>query len=114
MRIIKTTRGKRPQTLICERCISGDEATHVVSSDVIHMRVCAACAEEARKLGLTVTSRGHAREKQTGTSITREGLSSQMKLGKLLGATTACLAVCVIYSRVFRNCDMKLAFFRSD
>jgi hypothetical protein len=30
-----------------ERCISGDEAMYVVSSDVIRMRVCAACAEPA-------------------------------------------------------------------
>jgi hypothetical protein len=114
MGIIEKTRGKWPHTVICERCISGDEAMYVVSSDVIHMRVCAACAEEARKLGLTVTSRRRVRERPTAPSVAREGLGSQMNLGKLLGATTACLAVCVIYSRMFRNCDMKPTFFRSD
>ena len=91
-------RGKRRDTVKCERCINGDEAMYVVSSDVIHMRVCAACAEEARKLGLTVTTRERP-------SVARGGLRFQMKLGKLLGVTTACLAVCVIYSRMFRNCE---------
>jgi hypothetical protein len=84
---------------------------YIVSSDVIHMRVCAACAEEARNLGLTVTtSRVSARP--TAKLIAR-GLVSQMKLGKLLGATTACLAVYVIYFRMFRNYGMKPNFLRS-
>lgn len=110
MRIIES-KDKQPHSIvICERCISGDEAMYVVSSDVIHMRVCAACAEEARKLGLTVTTRVSARP--TTKSIARR-LGSQMKLGKLLGATTACLAVCVIYFRMFRNCGMKPNFLRS-
>jgi hypothetical protein len=101
MRILERTRGKRHDAVMCERCVSGDEATYVVSSDVIHMKVCAACAETARKLGLTVTNRGRSRKRPTATSVAREGLRFQMKLGKLLGATTACVAVCVIYSRMF-------------
>jgi hypothetical protein len=104
MRILDKAGGKQRHTVICERCISGDEAMYVVSSDVIHMRVCAACAEEARKLGLTVTARRKVRERPTATSVARRGLGVQMKLGKLLGAITACLAVCVIYFRMFRNC----------
>jgi Na+/H+-translocating membrane pyrophosphatase len=105
MRILEKARSKSRHTVICERCISGDEAMYVVSSDVIHMRVCAACAEEARKLGLTVTTRRNIRERPTATSAVGGGLGFEMKLGKLLGATTACLAVCVIYLRMFRNCE---------
>jgi hypothetical protein len=107
-------RGKRRDTVICERCMSGDEAMYLVSSDVIHMRVCAACAEEARKLGLTVAARRKVRDRPTATSVARGGLGFEMKLGKLFGATTACLAVCVIYSRIFRNCEnMKPNFLPS-
>jgi hypothetical protein len=98
MRILEMARGKRRDTVICERCISGEEAMYVVSSDVIHMRVCAACAEEARKLGLTVTTRERP-------PVARGALRFQMKLGKLLGVATACLALCVIYFRTFRNCE---------
>ena len=32
----------------CQRCLSGQEATYRVRSDVIDMKVCAACADEAR------------------------------------------------------------------
>ena len=38
----------------CQRCLSGEEATYRVYSDALDVAVCAACAAEARKLGLTV------------------------------------------------------------
>jgi len=38
----------------CGRCLSGEEATYRVYSDVLDMAVCAACADEARKLGIGV------------------------------------------------------------
>jgi hypothetical protein len=38
----------------CQRCLSGEEATYRVRSDALEMVVCAACAAEARKLGLDV------------------------------------------------------------
>ena len=38
----------------CRRCLSGEEATYRVHSDVLDMGVCAACADEARKLGIGV------------------------------------------------------------
>ena len=38
----------------CQRCLSGQEATYRVRSDVIDMKVCAACADEARRLGIAV------------------------------------------------------------
>jgi hypothetical protein len=103
MRIF-TKAGNDLRQVMCERCISGGAAIYVVSSDVIQMRVCAACAEEARKLGLTVTTRRTVPERPTAMSVARGGFGLQVKLGKLLGATTACLAVCVIYFRLFRNC----------
>ena len=113
MRIIEKATGERRHTVACERCISGAEAMYVVTSDVLHMRVCVACAEEARKLDLTVTTRRKVRQRPTATPVAGEGPGFQIKLGKLLGATTACLAVGVIYFRMFRNCGTKLAFLRS-
>ena len=38
----------------CKRCLSGEEATYRVCSDALDMAVCAACADEARKLGIDV------------------------------------------------------------
>lgn len=38
----------------CERCISDEEGIYRVSSDVMEVNVCPACAVEARRLGLTV------------------------------------------------------------
>jgi hypothetical protein len=38
----------------CQRCLRGEEARYRVYTDLIEMAVCAACADEARKLGITV------------------------------------------------------------
>jgi len=38
----------------CERRLSGEEATYRVYSDALEITVCAACADEARKLGIGV------------------------------------------------------------
>ena len=38
----------------CGRCLSGEEATYRVYTDALDMAVCAACADEARKLGIGV------------------------------------------------------------
>ena len=38
----------------CQRCYEREEATYRVRSDVIDMKVCAACADEARRLGIVV------------------------------------------------------------
>jgi len=38
----------------CGRCLSGEEATYRVYSDILDMAVCAACADAARKLGIGV------------------------------------------------------------
>src|SRR5919197_3402253 len=101
-----------PDTINCERCLSGEEATYVVSSDVIHMTVCASCAEEARKLGLTLISRRELGASSTAMPVAQEELGFQMKLVKLLGATAACLAVGFIYLRVLRNREnMKVSDF---
>ena len=50
----------------CERCLSREEATYRVRSDVIDMRVCAACAAEARRLGLAVQILGGGERKGNG------------------------------------------------
>ena len=41
-------------TIKCERCLSGAEAQYCVHSDVVRIRVCNACADEAARLGLKV------------------------------------------------------------
>ncbi len=38
----------------CQRCCWSEDATYRVRSDIIDMKVCAACADEARGLGITV------------------------------------------------------------
>jgi hypothetical protein len=38
----------------CDRCYGGKRAQYEVSSDIIHIRVCFECAEEAQRIGLTV------------------------------------------------------------
>lgn len=38
----------------CQRCCGREEATYRVRTDVIDMKVCAACANEARRLGIAV------------------------------------------------------------
>ena len=38
----------------CERCRGRGEAAYRVRSDVIDMKVCAACAAEAMRLGIAV------------------------------------------------------------
>ena len=38
----------------CQRCCGREEATYRVRSDVIDMKVCASCADEARTLGIAV------------------------------------------------------------
>ena len=38
----------------CERCCGREEAVYRVVSDVIDMKVCPACAVEARRLGIAV------------------------------------------------------------
>jgi hypothetical protein len=50
----------------CERCCEREEATYRVRSDVIDMKVCAACADEARRLGLAVEPLGDGGRKGKG------------------------------------------------
>jgi hypothetical protein len=38
----------------CERCPSGEEARYRAYSDIIDMKVCAACAADGRRLGLSI------------------------------------------------------------
>ena len=43
----------------CERCRSGAEAIFRVRSDILDMLVCAACAAEARMMGIPVEAWDH-------------------------------------------------------
>ena len=38
----------------CERCLTGEEAKYRTYTDIIDMKVCVACADRARKLGIAV------------------------------------------------------------
>jgi hypothetical protein len=42
----------------CQRCLKDAEATCRVYTDVIDMKVCSACADEARRLGIAVEALG--------------------------------------------------------
>ena len=46
----------------CQRCLTGQEATYRVRSDVIDMKVCAACADEAGRLRIAVEVLGSGRK----------------------------------------------------
>jgi hypothetical protein len=47
----------------CQRCCGREEASYRVRSDVIDMKVCAACAAEARRLGIAVEVLGGGERK---------------------------------------------------
>jgi hypothetical protein len=47
----------------CQRCCGREEASYRVRSDVIDMKVCAACAAEARRLGIAVEVPGGGERK---------------------------------------------------
>ena len=47
----------------CQRCSGREEASYRVRSDVIDMKVCAACADEARRLGIAVEVLGGGERK---------------------------------------------------
>jgi hypothetical protein len=38
----------------CQRCLLGKEAKYRVYTDIIDMKVCETCADEARRLGIAV------------------------------------------------------------
>ena len=51
----------------CQRCLLGKEAKYRVYSDVLNMKVCAACADEARRLGIAVEALDDGKVKNNGT-----------------------------------------------
>ena len=51
---LRATRLLNDSKMKCGRCLSDEEATYRVYSDALDMAVCAACADEARKLGIGV------------------------------------------------------------
>ena len=52
----------------CQRCLTGKEAKYRVYTDIIDMKVCAACADEARRLGIAVEVLDSAEEKNNGAT----------------------------------------------
>jgi hypothetical protein len=57
----------------CQRCLLGLEAKYRVYTDIVDMKVCAACADEARRLGIVVEvldggkGKNNGAQKQTQT-----------------------------------------------
>jgi len=66
----------------CERCLRDEQATYQVHSDLIDMKVCAACAAEARRLGIAVEvldrreEKNGPRESKCGVAYYRLKLSA--------------------------------------
>ncbi len=48
----------------CQRCLTGKEAKYRVYTDLIDMKVCEACADEARRLGIAVEVLDREKKKQ--------------------------------------------------
>ena len=61
----------------CQRCLLGKEAKYRVSTDLIDMKVCEICADEARRLGIAVEPLDDGKVKNNGTvcNALRLGLS---------------------------------------
>jgi hypothetical protein len=53
----------------CQRCFRGEEAKYRVYTDIIDMKVCVACAEEARKLGIAVEVLDGGKEKNNEPKV---------------------------------------------
>jgi hypothetical protein len=51
----------------CQRCSTSKEAKYRVYTDIIDMKVCAACADEARRLGIGVEVLDSREEKNKRT-----------------------------------------------
>jgi hypothetical protein len=51
----------------CQRCLLGKEAKYRVYTDLIDMKVCETCAEEARRLGIAVEALDDGKVKNNGT-----------------------------------------------
>jgi hypothetical protein len=53
----------------CQRCMSDEESTYRVSSDILETNVCGACAAEARRLRLTVKRLEPDYERRVSSSV---------------------------------------------
>ena len=58
----------------CQRCLTGKEAKYRIYSDVIDMKVCAAWADEGRRLGLTVEPLDNGKQKKQRNCLRRSRL----------------------------------------
>jgi hypothetical protein len=56
----------------CQRCLGNEEATYRVYSDEMDMKVCAGCAEEAQKIGISVEFLASAGRRPLGISTASE------------------------------------------
>lgn len=56
----------------CQRCLGNEKATYRVYSDEMDMKVCAGCAEEAQKIGVSVEFLATAGPRPLGFATDRE------------------------------------------
>lgn len=62
----------------CERCFRGEEVKYRVHTEVIDLKVCAACARKARKLRIAVDGLIEERKKATrAKGVWSPGLSGK-------------------------------------
>jgi hypothetical protein len=66
----------------CQRCYGREDAAYRVHGDVIDMKVCAACADEARRLGIAVELLGAGGRKGDGekSELERRDYRSELLL----------------------------------
>ena len=62
----------------CERCCRREEATYRVRSDVIDMKVCGSCANEATRLGIAVEVLVGGKRKGSGEKSERRDYHSEL------------------------------------
>ena len=69
-RVIATTNAAKSHfkgiPMECQRCLLGKEAKYRVYTDLIDMKVCETCADEARRLGIAVEPLDDGKVKNNG------------------------------------------------
>jgi hypothetical protein len=77
----------------CQRCLLGKEAKYRVYTDIIDMKVCETCADEARRLGIAVEPLDDGKVKTT----------------ELFAALWPRFSVCLPCTRLVRELDSAIS-----
>ena len=69
----------------CQRCLLGKEAKYRVYTDLMDMKVCETCADDARRLGIAVEALDDGKGKNNGTSVKKDSkICSRLHLAVFL------------------------------